>query len=224
MIIIYILEKNNIPFYVGKCNNINVRFSQHKKTYGDNINIKILELVENKDWKDKEKYYIELYSSKGFKLENKNKGGGGPTNLNNNSKQKIRDSKLGNNYKLKNIPEGTIEKLYKTEGIYSICKKLNLTYNTVKDYLETKKLYIPNNNRKKDSRETKIKKSVANKGKRSRSVIQLDKQMNYIKEYDNITEACIALGKPNRHSDITMVCQNKQKTAFGFIWKYKNTK
>jgi len=221
MIIIYVLEKDNIPFYIGKCNNINVRYSQHKKTYGNDIIIKILELVESKDWKNKEKYYISLYESKGFKLENKNKGGGGPTKLNNISKQKIINSKLGNNYKLKNIPKGTIEELYKVKGIYEICKELNLTYNTIRNYLENKKLYIPNNNRKQDNEEAKLKKSLANKGKRSRPVIQFDKQMNYVKEYTNITEACNSIGKPNRQSDITMACQNKQKTAFGYIWKYK---
>jgi len=222
MIIIYSLEINNTPFYIGKCNNINVRFTQHKKTFGNNIKIKILELVEKKDWKIKEKYYIELFKSQGFKLENKNNGGGGPTNLNDISKEKIKNSKLGNNYKLKNIPEGKIEELYKTKGIYDICKELNLTFNTVKKYLEIKGIYIKNKNRVLDSTETKIKKSIANQGKRSRPVLQFDLNDILINEFKNITEACLHINKPNRHGDITSCCIGKQKTAFGYKWKYKN--
>ena len=221
MIIIYSLEKNGIPFYVGKCNNISVRYCQHKKTYGDDIDIKILETVENKNWKSREKYYILLFELKGFKLENKNKGGGGPSNLSNTSKRKITNSKLGKAYKLKNIPEGTIENLYSHKGIYDICKELNLTYNTVRNYLDNKNLYIPNNNRKSDSEYTKLKKSLSNKGKRSRSVEQYDLKNNKINEFSSITEACLSVNKPGRIGDINSVCLGKQKTAFGFIWKYK---
>jgi len=222
MLIIYVLEKNNTPFYIGKCNNINIRYCQHKKTYGNNIKIKILELVKSSEWKIREKYYISLYESKGFKLKNKNKGGGGPTKLSKKSRLKISKNKFGNNYKLKLIPKGKIEKLYKTNGIYNICKKLDLTYNTVKNYLENKGLYIPNKNRKKDNKITKLKKSEANKGKRSRSIIQYDLDMNKINEFDSATKACISIGKPNRQTDIITVCLKKQKTAFGFIWEYKN--
>ena len=36
-----------------------------------------------------------------------------------------------------------------------------------------------------------------------------------------MTEACLELNKPGRVGDITAVCIGKQKTAFGFKWKYK---
>ena len=74
MIIIYVLKKDNIPFYVGKCININVRFNQHKFTYGDDIKIEIIELVKTDEWKKWEKYYINLYKDKGYILLNKNNG------------------------------------------------------------------------------------------------------------------------------------------------------
>lgn len=222
MVIIYSLEKNNIPFYVGKCTNINTRFSQHKKTFGNGINIKVLELVEVKDWKLKEKYYIELFKSNGYELKNKNNGGGGPTNLNSSSKKKITDSKLGNNYKLKNIPDGKIEELYETKSIYQICKELTLTFNTVKKYLEEKKLYTKNKNRSLDSKQTKMRKSLANKGKRSRPVEQYDLNDTLINKFKNMTEACLYIDKPNRQGDITSCCQGKQSTAFGYKWKYKD--
>jgi hypothetical protein len=135
--------------------------------------------------------------------------------------KKITQNKKGNAYKLKNIPEGKIEKLYESKGIYDICKELNLTFNTVQKYLKEKNLYKPFKNKKPNSKETRLKKSLANLGKRSRSVEQYDKQNNFIKEFKNITEACLFLNKPGRMGDITACCRNKQKTAFGYIWKYK---
>jgi hypothetical protein len=47
---------------------------------------------------------------------------------------------------------------------------------------------------------------------------------NKINEFNSITEACLSLNKPGRAGDITAACQGKQKTAFGYIWKYKNNK
>jgi hypothetical protein len=220
MIIIYVLEKNNVPFYVGKCNNINVRFCQHKKTYGLDINIKVLELVDDKEWKDKERYYILLHESKGFKLENKNKGGGGPTNLNDISRQKITDSKTGNHYKLKNIPEGEIEKLYEYNNIQQISELLNLTFPTVKKYLINKNIYIKYKNKPSINEETK--RNFKNRKHRDgKPIIQLDKNNNIINDFNSISEACIYLNKPKREGDITAACQGKQKTAFGYKWKYK---
>jgi hypothetical protein len=135
---------------------------------------------------------------------------------------KITQNKTGNAYKLKNIPEGKIEELYRTKGIYDICRELNLTFNTVQKYLKEKNLYEPFKNQKPDSKETKLKKSLANKGKRSRPVEQYDLKNNKINEFLSMTEACLSLNKPGRAGDITAACQGKQKTAFGFKWKYKN--
>jgi hypothetical protein len=135
--------------------------------------------------------------------------------------KKITQNKIGNAYKLKNIPEGKIEELYETKGIYDICKELDLTFNTVQKYLENKGIYVKNKNRVLDSIETKVRKSIANKGKRSRPVEQYDIQNNKLNEFTNITEACVSINKSGRMGDITACCRGKQKTAFGFIWKYK---
>jgi hypothetical protein len=136
--------------------------------------------------------------------------------------KKITQNKKGNAYKLKNIPEGKIEELYKIKGIYDICKELNLTFNTVKNYLQNKNIYEPYKNKKPNSEETKTKKSLANKGKRSQPVEQYDLQNNKINEFTNMTEACLNINKPGRMGDITACCKGKQKTAFGYKWKYKN--
>lgn len=58
-----------------------------------------------------------------------------------------------------------------------------------------------------------------NKGK---SVLCIDKQGNFIKEYNTINEASLEIGV--QISSISRVCKNKAKTAGGFKWKYKYIK
>ena len=56
--------------------------------------------------------------------------------------------------------------------------------------------------------------------KRSKTVLQFDKQGNFIEEYYSISHAS---RETNTHNgDISCVCKGKQKSAGGFIWKYKN--
>jgi len=78
MVYIYVLEKNNIPFYVGKTINLNHRLWEHKKKRNADDGFVIDEVNEN-EWKFWEKHYISLFKSWGFDLENKNNGGGGPS-------------------------------------------------------------------------------------------------------------------------------------------------
>lgn len=87
---------------------------------------------------------------------------------------------------------------------------------------------------KKDSEETKLNKSKAATGKiktqehknnislnhpTKKPLIQLDLQNNIIGEFISINEASRQTGY--RVTDISACCNNKQKTAFGFIWKFK---
>jgi hypothetical protein len=135
--------------------------------------------------------------------------------------KKITQNKIGNAYKLKNIPEGKIEELYKTKNIQEIANTLNVTFSTIKKYLIGKNLYVPFNNKPPRTQETKDKMSYLMKNKGNKPVTQYDKQGNHIKDFQSITEACLFLNKPNRQGDITACCRGKQKTAFGYIWKYK---
>lgn len=52
---------------------------------------------------------------------------------------------------------------------------------------------------------------------RKKSVLQYDLEGNFIKEWESASEA-----ERNVGGDIKACCNNKQKTAAGFIWKYKN--
>ncbi len=136
--------------------------------------------------------------------------------------KKITQNKKGNIYKLKNIHEGVIEELYETKTISEIANMLNLSFPTVKKYLVSKNMYVLFKNKPKPSPEQKNKMSHLMKDKGNKPIIQYSLDGNFIKEFPSITEACLALNKPNRQGDITCCCQGKKSTAFGFIWKYKN--
>jgi hypothetical protein len=135
--------------------------------------------------------------------------------------KKITQNKTGNAYKLKNIPNGKIEEMYKIKNIQEIANELNMSFSTIKKYLVEKNLYIPDNNRKIVSEETKIKKSKLMKGKNTKPIYQFNLDGKLINKFDSLTEACKYINKPGRMGDITACCKGKQKTAFGFIWKYK---
>ena len=73
---IYYLHKgDHIPFYVGETLNPHLRIYDHKDTYGDNTQLE--RLKETKNWRRWEKHYIKKYKKLGYKLTNKNAGGGG---------------------------------------------------------------------------------------------------------------------------------------------------
>ena len=76
MVYIYVLEKKGTPVYIGKSQDMNYRFSNHK--YKKRVdNYFIIDEVSEYDWKFWESYYINLFKSWGYILENKNNGGGG---------------------------------------------------------------------------------------------------------------------------------------------------
>jgi hypothetical protein len=79
--IYYLCKTDGIPFYIGKTNGVNWRKQSHKRKYGCNISLEIIDEVPIDEWKFWEKYYILLFKSWGLNLKNKNNGGGGPTNI-----------------------------------------------------------------------------------------------------------------------------------------------
>jgi hypothetical protein len=120
MINIYYLEKDNIPFYIGKTNNLNQRERSHKLKYGYEINLILLDTVPNEHWKFWEQHYISLFKSWGFKLTNKNNGGGGPTHLviTKEHREKISHSLMGHKHS-----EETKQRMRKPRS-KDYCKKI----------------------------------------------------------------------------------------------------
>jgi group I intron endonuclease len=67
-----------------------------------------------------------------------------------------------------------------------------------------------------------LNKSKAMKGKkvRCKNVLQYDLQENFIKEWSAAKEACLFYN-PKDLNGVSACCLGRQKTAFGYIWKYK---
>jgi hypothetical protein len=61
------------------------------------------------------------------------------------------------------------------------------------------------------------------KGKlgKGKTVLQFDLNDNFIKEWDTARQACIFYN-PKDLNGVSACCLKKQKTAFGYKWKYKN--
>lgn len=55
---------------------------------------------------------------------------------------------------------------------------------------------------------------------KKKKIGQYDLNNNLIQIFNSITEASKAIGKENCRSSIGKVCQGKQKTSCGYIWKY----
>ncbi len=96
MVFIYALEENNIPYYIGyTTRTIKERKREHKHKLKKQIHQVIIDEVGDDEWRFWEKYWIEQYQNWGFKLINKNKGGGGVEKHTELSKKKIGDSMRG---------------------------------------------------------------------------------------------------------------------------------
>ncbi len=112
---IYIIENilgdPNI-IYVGKTKNPKLREHNHKKTFGYDIKYSIIDEVsstEQKIWGPLESYWIEQFRQWGFKLANRNKGGGGPMFVSEETKKKLRKPKpKGFSEKISNANLGKI--------------------------------------------------------------------------------------------------------------------
>jgi hypothetical protein len=201
---IYILERNGIPFYVGKANDIVRRKHKHSQTYGNDIILTIIDKV--KDWKYWEEYWIEQFKTWGFTLLNQNKGGGGPERYTEEQKQKMRKPRK----------EGTGEKISKA-----------LKGNHSKYYTEEVRQKISNGNKilKPFSDIHKQNMGIA-KRKQAISVLMFNLNDILIQEWESKGQAAEWIkqqtGKTsNITSQIKDCILGRQKTAYGFKWKYK---
>jgi hypothetical protein len=77
--IYYLHAGDFIPRYVGKSNNPKERLYQHNSlTERKNYQMEVLDEVPMDEFKFWERWYVELFESWGFVLENKSKAGAGP--------------------------------------------------------------------------------------------------------------------------------------------------
>jgi len=215
--------KTNTPFYIGKCKNISNRKSQHVLKYGKEIVITIIDQVCENEWKFWEKYYIEQYKHWGFKLENKNNGGGGPTHWDEKQKEKHRIKFKNSNH----------SKYYTQDVKY----KMSISMKGIKNH---KGFLNPNGGSKKGwKRSEEDKNKISEKVKinwesndnlknrilpseylsKRKYIIQYDLKGNFLKEWKGIGFVAKELNINKR--GICNCCLGISKTSGGYIWKYK---
>jgi hypothetical protein len=216
MINIYILERNGIPFYVGKAKNAIRRQHKHYLTFGTDIKMEVIDIVEDKQWKFWEQYWICQFKSWGFKLENKNNGGGGPTEWTSEQKQDINPERIK---KIINHPT-------RGDNISKTLKQRNHSKYYTKEVRQ--KMSEPQKGKLKPFTEEHIQNIGIAKRKQATPVLQYDLKNNFIKEWESKGQASEWIkqqtGKTsNIVSQIKDCILGKQKTAFKYKWKYKTT-
>jgi hypothetical protein len=212
---IYILLKDNIPFYVGKSKQscITRRKHKHYATYGNDIKLEIIDEIPSIEWKFWEKHYISLFKSWGFTLLNKNNGGGGPTLYVEEFKQKMRKPhKDGTGAKISaTLIANNHSKYYTNEIKQKMSNNMKGTHGGpfTSEHLENIKI---------------------SRRKTSKRVLMYDLQGNFIKEWASKGEAAEwiknnqprAIGQ-NVASQIKDSCYNRIYSCWGYIWKYKDS-
>lgn len=198
IIFIYYLHRGDgIPFYIGKTKDLKQRLREHKNKKGECF-IEVLEKVNNNNWIEKEKSYIEKYLNLGYSLTNQNSGGGGSKI---GTKKHTKDSKLklSKARKGKTLNQKTKDKIYTKERNKKISESLKGRVFS-KEHIE------------------KLSKAKTNKLSNSaKCILQFSLEGNFIREWSSISEAKKELGR----GDIQGCVLGKAKTAGGFIWRYK---
>jgi hypothetical protein len=203
MTTIYILEKEGVPFYVGKTTNFIVRKCYHRKKYGEDIGWYFINEIEDNEWQFWEKHYISLFKSWGFKLSNQNSGGGGATKYSKEQCEKISKNKLGMKYSISE--ESKENKSKKLTGI----KRSEETKQKISEAKKGHKCYSNPNRSLNIQNNTPLKKEI----------IQYTLNGEKIQTFTSANEAGRILNKSG--NSIADCASGRQKTAYGYIWKYK---
>lgn len=241
-ITIYELNFENGDKYIGYTKlSLKKRLFGHTKNFGKTFSIHEIEKInvsENprkliKYW---ESFWISQYKQFGFihevsletrkKLSQSLKG-----NKNFLGKKHSSDTKQKMSINHKGVSFSEIHKNNLSEAKY--CVKLSDNHKnniSLSHKNRPKNSYVSGMKNKQHSEETKLKISLANSGinnfnfekpsKNRKPILQFDMNNNFIREWDYITLASIELSI-NR-TCIISVCNYRQKSAGGYIWKYIN--
>ena len=153
-----------------------------------------------------------------------------------------RETYSGHNYSVRRIEKEMISTGYKTKNgyVYQTLLK-NGQRKTFKLHRLVAQVFIPNpynkpqvnhidgdkTNNRSDNLEWVTRKENLNHAYKTGlskicPVLQYDLDNNFIREFRSIDEATRYMGK-KYHGNIMQCCQSdKRKTAYGYIWKYKN--
>lgn len=223
--------------YIGKT--VTSRYNAHKRTFGKYIIYDVIDEIDTMDqsqWKPLESYWIEQFKHWGFLVMNKNSGGSGPSYLCEEQKENLRvpkKNKKNFSYpktqcfiqavtgKPKHHPESRNKKI--SESLKGKKKSDQHRENL------SKAIKGKSNAKNKKPKPIGFGENISNKlkGKKrkdiSKPIIQYDLDGNLIQEFPSIIEACVVLfNDTSKNPNITKCCQGKTKSAYGYIWKYKN--
>lgn len=208
--------------YIGKTKNS--RETDHKKTYGQDIEyiyIDEINSLKREDWEPLETFWIEYYKFLGFTLMNiRKKGGGGPEFHTNKTREKM------------SIPKPHLNRpviQYSLDGEF--IKEFDSITKASSHISKSNPSIIENCLGKRKSsygfiwryKENPLDKNFKYfKNKSNKAIIQYDLEGNFIKEWNNMKEPSDFYDI--NYDGISSCCLGKQKTSGGFIWKYKNNK
>ena len=220
----------NNKIYIGSTCNFKDRKSKHKnkKTntmisraiskYGwNNFLFEIIEYCEKEILIEREQFYLDMYQP--FKE--------------NNGYNILKNCSLNGWFGHKHTEE--------TKRLMSEKKKNYIPWNKGKTGVqkcsdETKRLMSENrtgennsfyNKRHTDETRNKISKKLIGRNNSHvyKRILQIDKETDeIIKEWESIASVYLFLGLCKTNSGISKVCKGKQKTAYGFKWKYADIK
>ena len=210
---IYLIELSSGEVYIGKTVNPKSRKYGHILKYGKDIKYWVIDeisSIDSKNWKPLESYWIEQFRQWGFKIANKNNGGGGPSKKSPESIRKM------------------VSKLKKNIYQYDLKGNLIKTWDSIKEAKiatgvdidgclkgQTK---IAGNSIWKYNLETNF--SYHLTPKQGNTVYQYSLDNKFVKIWKSANEAEKFLN--NKIGDnIAACCRGKQKTAYGYLWTYK---
>lgn len=232
---IYLIKYNyNDWYYIGKTSgSLEKRYISHKHDCKKNRTthhrvwnkalkegkvpeIILLEKTNKDNINEKEKHYISYFKKAGIKLTNLTDGGDGLQGhiFSEEHKEKISQNRKG--------------KYITTQEHINAIKMANSHPRSEEFKLNLKQKRTGT----KWSEETKKKISESNKGKhnnnnRQKPIIQMDLSNNILNVFNSINEAALHLN-PDKFKSLrsSIECaanpKGKQKTACGYLWKYKN--
>jgi group I intron endonuclease len=210
------------PMYVGATSDIYNRYRQHKglsdsktknskwiKSLKDNgliPKVDVIETVNSLEWKFWEKHYISLYKSWGFELTNVTSGGLGFSNGRHSEETRkiIRAKRALQTKTRKGVPCSDEAKALiriarlKQKDPRKGCTHTEETKQKLRDYC--------------------IQRNQG--GFNKRVVLQYDKGLNFIKEWESIKDASRTL--KIAQSCIHRTINGERKSGGGFVWKHKN--
>jgi group I intron endonuclease len=221
--------------YIGKTKTS--RKSAHKCKFGDKITYSYIDEISSlnkKDWEPLETFWIQQFKVWGFEVLNKNEGGGGVEIHSEETKLKLSKILTG-----KTRSEETKNKLrHSLKGLKHVSDKMKglKRSNETKLKMSLAKIgtKLPQSTKQKMSNVRLGKKqpniSKARTGlkqpesffeKKNKPISQYHKDGTLIQNFKSITEAAQYLGFSKDPGGISCVLNGRQKTAYGFIWKYK---